>query len=267
MKMFKRGICGLLLVVGLLMTGYTISQSAVIENSLVVTDVTPVQFCVIWGTQEPASARVQVFLDAEAKTPFADAVVRPESPAHPPAEDIGVMKVRVVGLKANTEYFFRTITTLKRNNAVYESPTYRVKTEAESKIVRNDVLLQKVSIGENDPAPGMVVIAYVDGASYPVSGWVGDGVPAQFAAIDTNNFYSSQTHSNLELRGGEVISLTVFGGSLGSAEIQGTIPNESGGMQQLARAVSFSSTGSSSSVSGQVSSSSGGGGCFISVLY
>jgi hypothetical protein len=272
MKMFKRGILGVLLVVGFLMTVHSNAQGGVIENSLVVTDVTPVQFCVIWGTNEPASGWLDVFADREATIPLTQAVVKAESPAHPPAESIGVMKVRVVGLKADTEYFFRTQTTLKKSNEVLLSPVYRVKTEKASVIVRNDVLLQKVSIGETDPAPGMLVIASVDGASYPVSGWVGDGVPGQYAPIDTNNFYNSQTHANLELRGGEVINLTVFGGSLGSAEIQETIPEESGGMQQLSRAVSFSIAGSSSGASGQVSGAaatgaSGGGGCFISALY
>jgi hypothetical protein len=180
-----------------------------------------------------------VFHDAEATTPFAKAVVKPESPAHPPAEDIGVLKVKIVGLRANTEYFFRTQTILKKNNEVLVSPTYRVKTEKASVIVRNDVLLQEVRIGESDPASGMVVIAYLAGASYPVSGWVGDGVPDQYAAIDTNNFYSRRTHVNLELHGGEAITLIVFGGSMGSAEIQDTIPDERGGMCHLSKAVSF----------------------------
>jgi hypothetical protein len=269
MKMPKRGIVGLVVVAGLLMTGAGISQGAVIENSLVVTDVTPVQFCVIWGTNEPASGWLDVFADREATIPLTQAVVKAESPAHPPAESIGVIKVKVVGLKPETEYFFCARTTLKTNGAVYVSPVNRVKTEKVSVIVHNDVLIQKVNIAETDPAPGVVVIASVDGASYPVSGWVGDGVPGQYAAIDTNNFYSSQTHSNLELLGGEVINLTVFGGSLGSIQIQDTIPQETDGMQQLSRAVSFESTGSSKSVSGQVSGGSGGGGggCFISVLY
>jgi len=264
MKMFKRGILGFLLMVGLSMTAHGNAQGAVIEDSLVVTDVTPAQFCVIWGTREPSSALVDVFLDAEATVPVANAGVRQESPAHPPAESIGVMKVRVVGLRPDTEYFFRTRTMLKMSNEIYVSPTYRVRTEKASVIVRNDVLLQKVSIGESDPAPGTVVIASVDGASYPVSGWVGDGVPGQYAALDTNNFYSSRTHTNLELQGGEVITLKVFGGSLGAEEIQSTIPDESGGMQPLSRAVSFAGAQSSSGASGQVNSGGGGGGCFIS---
>lgn len=251
-----------MVVGGLLMTGYGMSLGAVIENSLVVTDVTPAQFCVIWGTQEPASGWVDVFLDQDATIPFTEAVVEPESPAHPPAEDIGVIKVKVVGLKPDTEYFFKARTTLKRNSAVYMSQVNRVRTEKVTVIVSNDVLLQKAVVGETDPAKGMVVIASVEGASYPVSGWVGHNAPAQFAAIDTNNFYSNQTHANLELYGDEIIELTVFGGSLGSVETVETVPEETGGGQKLSRAVSFVSTGSSYTVSGEASGG-GGGGCFI----
>jgi len=261
--MFKRGILGFLLALGLSMMAHT-AQGAVIENSMVVTDVTPAQFCVVWGTLEPSTAWVEVFEDAQATIPFAQAVVKAESPDHPPAENIGVMKVKVLGLKPDTEYFFRTQTTLKQTGAIYASPLHRVKTQKASAIVRNDVLVQKVSVGSGNEAPGVLVIASVDGASYPVSGWVGDGVPGQYAAIDTNNFYHAQTRVNLELRGGEVIKLTVFGGSLGSFEIQETIPEETGEMQQLSRAVSFEVAKASSGASGQAAG--GGGGCFIAAI-
>jgi hypothetical protein len=267
MKKLRRGIFGFLLVFGLGITGYSTAHGQVIEGSLVVTDVTPVQFCVIWGTREPATGWVSVFLDSEGANPWAGAVVKSESSEHPPAETIGVMKVKVMGLKPDTEYFFRTQTTMKKNSDVYESPVIRVRTEKSSVIVRNDVLVQKVNIGETNPAPGILVIASVAGASYPVSAWVGDGVPEEWAAIDTNNFYNSQTHFNLELKGGEVITLKVFGGALGSVEMAETIPEESGGMQRLSRAASLTSAGYSvpESPAGPTGASGGGGGgCFIS---
>jgi len=273
MKRFKRGIFGMLLLFGLGMTVASTGHGAVIENSLLVTDVTPVKFCAVWGTQEPATGWVSVFLDPDGTRPWTGAVVKSESPGHPPAEGIGVMKVNVIGLQPDTEYFFRTRTTLKKNNAVYESLMTRVKTEKASVIVRNDVLVQKVTVGEADPALGMLVIASVEGASYPITGWVGDGVPDEWAAIDTNNFYSRQTHVNLELRGGEVIKLKVFGGSLGFVETEETIPEESGGMQQLSRAVSLTGSGAPSGTGGTQggggatgASGGGGGGCFISAL-
>jgi hypothetical protein len=268
--MYKRGIFGILLLLGLGMAVHSPSHGAVIENSLVVTDVTPVKFCAVWGSEEPATGWVSVFLDPNGATPWTGAVVKSESPEHPPAEGIGVIKVTVTGLKPDTEYFFSTRTTLKRNNAVYETPLTRVRTEKASVIVSNDVLLQKVQVGGTDPAPGMLVIASVEGASYPITGWVGDNVPKDWAAVDTNNFYSAKTHVNLELVGGELMKVTVFGGSLGSVETEETIPAESGGMQQLSRAVSLTGSGSPSGtgatqggVGATGASGGGGGGCFI----
>jgi hypothetical protein len=268
MKRFKRSIIGslLLLVLGSAVCGT--GHGAVIENSLVVTDVTPVKFSVVWGTQEPATGWVSVFLEPEGTRPCTEATALSESSEHPPAEGIGVLKVSVIGLKPDTEYFFRTLTTLTKNSAVYESPMTRVKTEKASVIVRNDVLVQKVEIGDAKLAPGMLVIASVESASYPITGWVGDGVPEEWAAIDTNNFYNSQTHVNLELSGGEVLKLKVFGGSMGSLESEETIPEESGGMQQLSRAVSLMGSASPSGTTVKVESGGGGsgGGCFISSI-
>jgi hypothetical protein len=267
MKMYKQGIFGILLLLGVGMTLCGTGHGAVIEGSLVVTDVTPVRFCAVWGTQEPATGSVSVFLDPEGTRPWTGAVVKSESLEHPPAEGIGVMKVSVTGLRPDTEYFFRAQTTLKRDNAVYESSLTPVRTEKASVIVRNDVLMQKVDIVGIDPGPGMLVIASLEAASYPITGWMADGVPQGWAAIDTNNFYSKQTRVNLELLGGEVIKLKLFGGSLGSVETEETIPAESGGIQKLSRSVSLTVSGGAQSGAGATGASGGGGGgCFISAL-
>jgi len=266
--MAKRGIYFILLALGLGMSVYG-SHAAVIENSFMVTDVTPVQFCAVWATSEPAFGTLNVFLDPEATTPCTEAVVISESAEHPPAEDIGVMKVKAAGLKPDTEYFFQTETIAKADNTIYLSALKRVRTEKASIIVRNDVLVQKVAIGEDKPALGMLVIASVDKASHPVSGWVGDGVPDQWGAIDTNNFYDRETHVNLELEGGELVNLMLFGGSLGSVETQGTVPEETGGMQPLEVAANLPDSGSGPTTSTPQDSMhgaeaySGGGNCFI----
>lgn len=268
--MAKRGIYFILLVLGLGVSVCGSSQAVVIEESLMVTDVTPVQFCVVWATSEPASGSLDVFLDPEATIPYTEAVVISESAEHPPAEDIGVMKVRVVGLKPDTEFFFQTKSIAKDDNAVCLSLLKRVRTEKLSIIVRNDVLAQKVGIGENKPALGMLVVASVDKASHPVSGWVGHGVPDQWGAIDTNNFYDRETHVNLELKGGEVINLMLFGGSLGSVETQDTLPEETNGIQPLKVEANLLDSGSGPTIAppqdstgGGAAGGGGGGGCFI----
>jgi len=74
------------------------SRAVVIEDSLMVTDVTPVQFCVVCATSQRASGSLNAFLDSETTIPCTKAVVISKSAEHPPAEDIGVMKDKVVRL-------------------------------------------------------------------------------------------------------------------------------------------------------------------------
>jgi hypothetical protein len=264
------------LVLGVSLLLPNVSDADIIDvNSVWVTDVTPVQFAVVWGTSEPATGSVNLFADADGTVPVTDAVVHFESSAHPPAEDIGVMKVRVNNLKPNTQYYFQISATSKSNGIVLTypdgAPFLDVKTEQGSVIVRNDVLAQQVSIGDGKSTQGTLVIAEIDQASYPVTGWAGDGVPDGWVAIDTNNFYDKNAHVNLELLGGEPITLTYFGGSLGSVVTQDTVPAESGGIQPVKVAADLPGDGSGGGSSTSSSSDSGGGGggsaCFIGTAW
>jgi hypothetical protein len=213
---------------------------------------------------------VNVFLDEDGTVPVPEAIITPESADHPPAENIGVMKVQVTNLKANTTYYFQTKTTSQNDGTTFlspESPPFTaVTTEKESVIVRNDVLAQEISIGAGKSTQGTLVIAEIDQASYPVTGWAGDGVPDGWVSIDTNNFYDKDTHVNLELNGGEPITFTYFCGSLGTVETNDTVPAESGGIQQVSVKASLPSSGSGGGSLSSTNSSgggAGGGSCFI----
>ena len=267
--MLKRSLVISIIFLVFLVPMFGNAQATVIDGSLVVTDVTPMQFCVVWGTTEPANATVNVFQDPAGQIPMAKAIVTFESRNYPPAEDIGVMKAKVMGLKPDTEYFFQTETILKSSNSVLLSSIQSVKTEKSSIIVRNDVLAPKVSADGVEPALGMLVIAILEGASYPVSSWVADGMPEQWSALDTNNFYDKTTHVNLELQGGEIINLMLFGGSLGYAETQTIVPVKTGGIQSLEAVslqLSSSSAPSPAAASPEAVPAGGGGGCFISTI-
>ena len=227
-----------LFVLGVTLFAHGVGEAGTISaDRLKVTDVTPLAFSVIWATSKPATCGLNVFLDAEGTAPYLEAAISPESSEHPPAEDTGVMKIRVVNLKPNTRYFFQTKTTFKNDGTVYlypEGPPFiEVRTEESSIIVRNDMLTQQVIVPDGKSALGTLLIAHVGNASYPISGWTGDGVPDEWAAIDTNNFYDKEKHFNLELEGGEIINLTLFAGCLSFVETQDTVPEETGGIQQL----------------------------------
>ncbi len=167
----------LALSLSLFIPGFS-NASIIVADSVQVTDVTPVKFCVVWATSEPATGSLDLFLDPDGTIPYTGAVVTSESANHPPAEDIGVMKVKVVGLKPATRYFFRTRTMSKNDNTVYlypnSSPLVEVMTEQESIIVRNDVLAQQISIEGGKSTQGTLLIAEIDQASYPVTGWAGN---------------------------------------------------------------------------------------------
>ena len=243
--------------------------SIIIAASVQVTDVTPVQFSVVWGTVEPATSTLKVFADADGIVPATEGLIIPESNNFPPAEDLGVMKVRVVNLKPDTQYYCQIQTTSKNSGIVTsypETPPYiGVRTEHTSGIVSNDVLAQEISIGNGKSTQGTLGIVKVDQASYPLTGWAGDGVPDGWIAIDMNNFYDKDTRTNLELVGGEPIFLTYFGGALGSVETNDTVPAETGGIQQLSVKASLPASGSGGDSSSTSDSSGGGGGgaCFI----
>jgi hypothetical protein len=178
------------------------------------------------------------------------------------------MKVRVNNRQPNTKYFFQIRATAKDSGAVSlypDVPPYlEVRTELGSVIVRNDVLAQEIITDQGQSAQGTIGIAEVAQASYPVTGWTGDGVPEGWVAFDTNNFYDEDTHVNLELLGGESIAFTYFCGFLGKVETSDEVPAESGGIQPVSVKASMPSSGGGS-VSSTSSSggASGGGSCFI----
>jgi hypothetical protein len=272
MTMLRKYLLFFVLGTVLLVPG--VSGAGIIDVSSVrVTDVTPVQFSVVWGTIEPATGSVNVFADADGAIPVSEALINFESVDHPPAEDMGVIKVRVSNLEPNKSYYFQIESTTKAGGTVFlypEVPPFMsVTTEQGSSLVQNDVLAQQINRGDGKSTQGTLVMATVDQASYPVTGWAADGVPEGWVAIDMNNFYDKYTHFNLELVGGEPIYLTYFCGALGSVETNDTVPAETGGIQQASAAATLpggDSGGGDSSSSSDSGSGGGGGACFISIL-
>ena len=258
---------------GLFVPGYS-DASIIIADTIKITDVTPVHFSVVWATSEPATCSLDVFLDSEGKNPYTGASVASDSAKHPPAENIGVMKVQVVGLKPATSYFIRIRSVSKNDSSTHLYPTnppfIEVKTEEFSSVVRNDVFAQQIGTAEGRSAEGTLVIAELDQASHPVTAWAGHGIPDGWAAIDMNNFYDKITHSNLELpaEGGEPVTLTLFCGSLGAVEVKETVPAETGSIQAGSVVVQMPDSGNDSPPPASSTGSSeggggGGGGCFI----
>jgi hypothetical protein len=244
LRRVKLEICSFLLIISLGIVVHGVCQAAITFGPLV-TDVNPANFAVVWATSEPATCSVNVFLDADGTTPYTEAVINSESGAHPPAEDVGVMKVQVGGLKADTTYYYQIITV--SNEGVFVEPASgplpSVHTEYSSALVitNNGSLAHKVFESDGaTPADGTLVVAEVPGASHPITAWT--GVYSTFPGwgflvldnlYDQAGVYGNGGHVSLQLSGGETITLTSVGGSSGFRRLIGTLPQELGGTVEL----------------------------------
>jgi hypothetical protein len=185
---------------------------------ITVTDVMPNGFSVIWQTTDSSTCSLEVYDDTGAL--LSNLALVSESTLYPPAEDIGVMKVMVTGLESNKTYRFQTVTTSKTNGLVLFTPAYpvvfEVTTEATTFVVNNDVIRQQIYDEDGYDADGSLLVASVTGGDYPITAWVGQDVSSPWARVDLNNVYSELTHENLQLLGGEELTLWSFGGQLGN---------------------------------------------------
>jgi len=187
-------------------------------DRITITDVTPDGFSVIWQATGPSTCGLEVYDDTGAL--LSNLTMDFESALHAPAEDNGVMKIRVSGLQANTTYQFQTVTISKTNSLALFAPSYpqlmQVTTESANATVANDSVKQQIYDEGGNDADGTLLVVSVEGGEYPVTAWAGDAVSSPWAQVDLNQVYSQLTHENLQLLGGEELTLWAFGGLLGN---------------------------------------------------
>jgi hypothetical protein len=198
------------------------------ENQLIITDVTPSQFSVVWLAGEPAKCSLTIFSDKDATNDITNQFsIVSESYNHPPAEDNGVMKVTVKNALPDTTYFFKTITTFKENNLkMISDDTYVVNTEIEASVISNNSLIQEIKNADKSNAPGVLLLASVENGSSPLSAWTGDGFPDSFAGVDLSNLYHSESHTSYDISSGTSVQLMAYGGLLGYYTTIGQTINE-----------------------------------------
>jgi hypothetical protein len=220
-----------------------------VTSNVMVTDVTPTSFSVVWSASEASKPGLNVFYAEDGATIVEDAVVV----AHPvndstneaaiieAAENRGVMKVMVAGLEPDTSYYFQTITTSKSTlETTFEpasAPFAEITTEVEA--VRtyqdeedimpfsNDIILEPCYLDDGaTAADGTLLIATVAGANYPISAFVGDGIESPYALIDLNNVYSRDDYENLNVAQGENLTLLNYRGLSGYSVVTYDIPED-----------------------------------------
>jgi len=203
----------LILMYSLLLSNKSIAD----ESNLMITDIAPTQFSVIWSTGEPATCMLKLFSDQEANNEITDQyTIISESHDNPPAEDNGVMKVTVKKTMPDTTYYFRTVTILKQNNEnIISDEIYKVTTEIETEIVLNNIIAQEIRTTNNNNASGVLLLISVENGASPLSAWVGEGYPEGFSGIDLTNLFHSTTHRSYEISSGTTFQLMAYGGLSG----------------------------------------------------
>jgi hypothetical protein len=197
-----------------------------------VTDVTTKAFSVVWLANQAATCSVKVYSDAQGTQRVSGITITNESALHPPAEDMGVMKVMVSGLELATTYYFQTVTTTAEGTLVEPSsgPLPSVKTEPKADIPNNDVLVHRILRSDGlTSALGALLVVKVEEGDYPVTGWVGDGYPMPWAGAELGNIYSKTNHLPLDLSGGQAITVESIGGVMGFRRLSATVPERIGG--------------------------------------
>ena len=192
-------------------------------SNVIVTDVTDVQFSVVWASNQPGLCYLNIFSDSSATNDVTSQFsVISESALQFPAEDNGVMKVTVKGAKPDTTYYFKTVTTAKLDNKQYISnKIFKVTTEKNTAVMNNNTVVQAIYSNDGDKkAYGTLLIASVPNSSYPLTAWVGDGYPGCFAGVDFSNLYKANTRKSFDINSGLNITLWGFGGILGYAKTQ-----------------------------------------------
>ncbi|MBW2000712.1 MAG: hypothetical protein JRJ29_22470, partial [Deltaproteobacteria bacterium] len=188
-----------------------------------VTDVTPVSFSVAWVSGVDSTGSINVFLDRDGINQASDLslyfqpVLGVDNNVGILAATKGVLKVRVSGLSPRTSYYFQTVTELKDTGEriLYPAAPPYLEVKTQDMVVRrrgsvpfsNDLIaMEAYRPGTIFPFEEGLVVVSVEGAAYPVSAFIGDGIPAPWALLDLNNLFKYEESRTLSLSGGKILS-------------------------------------------------------------
>jgi hypothetical protein len=194
-------------------------------SDVTVADVTTRAFSAVWASSEPVTtATVRVFSDAGGTHEITSTLsLTLVSTSFPPALTQGIVKVGVVGLSPNTDVYFQTLTTGSSGTVQFpaappflqvHTATKTIKVNASNQPVANDVLQHDVFAPDGvTPAAGtLLVVAAPNLGAYPLTAFVGEGVPAPAAVVDLTNLFTAASGVNAEVSVGQILTVTEFRG-------------------------------------------------------
>ena len=200
---------------------------APLPRDVVISDVTPTAFSVVWSVAEPSRGDLEVYADVLGAEPAVGVAIEtgpllgwdPQLAIE--SEALGVMRVRVSGLEPATAYFFRTLTTPLAGGAAEPVPAagalFAVTTEVESFPYTADSFGTRVETAAGVAAAGAVLLIRLPAASHPLSAVVGDGYEGGLVAVDLVNFYAAGSGLTLPIDSAHLLRLEVWAGIDGSA--------------------------------------------------
>lgn len=208
-------------------------------TEVMVTDVTPASFCVVSITSEEVSGkiRIEIYQDRNGLYPVSSyniiEVPCTDTSIFNQAASKGINKIKVEGLSDSTDYYFRfSATSILDPNvtAVYPSDNtlHGVTTEKEASLskqeegreirLKNNLLAADFYLEDKiTAADHTLVIAGVEGASYPISAFVGEGTDSPLCVFDLHNLFCGTLHTTLKPTPGSSILFYHYNGSVRTA--------------------------------------------------
>lgn len=214
-----------MLVLAGVVTAMSAPAATAAVRDIAITDAAPRGFSIVWVSDESVvSAGVRVFTGANGTGEITGTLtISLVSAAFPPALAHGVVKVSVTGVNPNTTVYVQTVTT--GAGGTVESPAappfLAAQTPAETTVLDaanqlrvNDVIRHDVFLPDGvTPAAGALLVVDAPGlGAYPLTAFVGEGMPVPTAAVDLNNLFSTATGKNVTVPAGQVLRLTEFRG-------------------------------------------------------
>lgn len=199
------------------------AQAAPVLTDLVITDVSPSAFRVVWHASEASEPSVEVFTDAGGTIPAATAVKESYAGIDEYSQvllsNAGIMVVEVRGLDPGTTYHVRATATSLANAAGTAAPMTSVVTAssiapmalaAPFTAVTNPVLrFSCLSPDGRDAADTGLLLAEVSGARSPISQAV---TSDSTVYLETGNLISNTTGHTLPVTGEESLTLKFYRG-------------------------------------------------------
>ena len=202
----------------------------------------------MWVSDEPViDATLHVFSDPDGITEITSQLtVNLVSSNYPPALDLGIVKVEVVGLDPGETVYVQAETTSSSGLFVYPDTTPYIavttaltssKESASGTPIANDLLTQDFFAPDGTtPASGALVVMQVPSISaYPLTAFVGQDYQTPKGTVDLNNLIDDTTHSNANLVGGETLRILEYRGLLCTDSGSGLSTTDNHQLEQFRR--------------------------------